>query len=110
MHRVKENAFQMKHCLLRADFNGFAKVLGASWESKKSMANGISNSLIDEAYLVATEAGAISGKVSGAGGGGFMMFCVEPTKKLSVMTALRACGGETMHVKFTDAGVETWKA
>ena len=65
--------------------------------------------MIEEAFEVALKAGALSGKVSGAGGGGFIMFFVEPTKKKAVIDALGTLDGFTLHFNFTDGGAHGWK-
>ena len=87
----------------------FAQILGVAWEDKKKMAGSISNPMIQHAFDVAIEAGAISGKVSGAGGGGFMMFVVEPTRKKAVIEALSKLDGFVMPFQFTDGGAHGWK-
>jgi len=76
MHGIKREALVMKECLLRGDFNGFVDSMRLGWESKKRSAKTVSNSHIDEIYEAAISAGASAGKVSGAGGGGFMLFFV----------------------------------
>src|SRR3546814_4410585 len=65
MKELKRDAILMKEHVLRGDISGFADVLGRSWESKKRMADRISNSHIEKVYGVARSAGAYSGKVSG---------------------------------------------
>jgi D-glycero-alpha-D-manno-heptose-7-phosphate kinase len=89
--------------------NEFARVLGQAWEDKKKMADAITNPVIEEAFRVAVGAGARCGKVSGAGGGGFIMFFVEPTRKVSVIEALKGLGGFTMPFNFTEGGAHGWK-
>ena len=88
MHQIKQSAVDMKLALLKGDMHAFAEILGKGWVNKKQMANALSNPMIQEAFDVAIPAGAMSGKVSGAGGGGFIMFMVEPTKKKDVISAL----------------------
>ena len=73
------------------------------------MAKGITNPVIQEAMEVALAAGAKAGKVSGAGGGGFIMFVVEPTKKVAVKEALAKLGGFIMPFQFTEGGAHGWK-
>ena len=69
------------------------------------MAGAITNPMIQEAFDVATGAGAMAGKVSGAGGGGFIMFVVEPTRKEEVVRALNNLNGFVMPFQFIDDGV-----
>ena len=109
MHEVKEDATLMKEHLLKGDIQDFAKVLGKSWESKKRVSNSISNSEIDRVYTLAMENGAYSGKVSGAGGGGFMFFMVESTKKLQLIKELNRQQGEVMNFHFVKDGTKGWR-
>lgn len=109
MHKIKQSAIDMKLALLKGDMQAFADILGKGWENKKKMANAITNPMIQEAFDTAIPAGALSGKVSGAGGGGFIMFMVEPTKKKDVMNALDKLSGFVMPFQFTDGGAHGWK-
>ncbi len=109
MHRIKQSAVDMKLALLKGDMEEFARVLGQGWEDKKKMANTITNPTIQEAFDVAMCAGARAGKVSGAGGGGFIMFIMEPTVKKKVMNALEKLSGFIMPFQFTDGGAHGWK-
>ena len=108
MHRIKQSTIEMKLALLRGDMAAFASILGWAWEEKKKMANAITNSMIQEAFDVAMSAGAISGKVSGAGGGGFMMFMVNPTRRVEVIEALQALPGKVVPFQFTEKGAVAW--
>jgi len=108
-HQIKEDALVMKETILKGDMKLFAKTLGKSWEAKKKMALSISNKMIDDVYTKAMEAGAYAGKVSGAGGGGFMMFVVEPTKRLDVIKTLNEEGGSVMNFHFVKDGTKGWK-
>lgn len=109
MHEVKEDAVQMKEALLKGDIKNFAKILGKSWEAKKRVSNSISNNEIDRIYDLAISNGAYSGKVSGAGGGGFMFFMVEPTKKLQLVRELNQQQGEVINFEFVKDGTKGWK-
>jgi D-glycero-alpha-D-manno-heptose-7-phosphate kinase len=111
MHSIKAEAFRMKECLLRGDFQNLYGVLRDSWESKKRMASQISNEQIEGLYASALAAGAHCAKISGAGGGGFMMFLTDPIQKDKVAAALQAChaGGTAYGCHFTEQGVQTWR-
>lgn len=109
MHRIKQSAIDMKLAILKGDVKSFGKIIGKGWEDKKKMAGSITNPNIQEAFDVATAAGAISGKVSGAGGGGFIMFIVEPTRKKEVIQALGKLDGFVMPFQFTEGGAHGWK-
>ncbi|WP_434637388.1 dehydrogenase [Sulfurimonas sp. NW7] len=109
MHEVKEDATKMKEALLKGDIRLFSDILGKSWEAKKRVSNSISNSEIDKVYNLAMECGAYSGKVSGAGGGGFMFFMVEPTKKLQLIHELNKQQGEVINFEFVKDGTKGWR-
>lgn len=68
-----ELAKQARDCLQRSDLTGFGELLHQGWELKKGLASGVSNHTLDEHYEVARQAGALGGKISGAGGGGFLL-------------------------------------
>jgi D-glycero-alpha-D-manno-heptose-7-phosphate kinase len=108
LHQLKADALEMKQALLQADIVRMAKVLNHSWIAKKETASGISTGAIDDLHTAAMAAGALAGKVSGAGGGGFMMFIVPPEKRLTLVRTLNRAGGTAEGVKLTSNGVETW--
>jgi D-glycero-alpha-D-manno-heptose-7-phosphate kinase len=108
MHRVRQSALEMKEALLKADIRTMAAILGESWRAKRDMAQSISNPLIDEIYDRALGAGALSAKISGAGGGGFMMLFVEPISKLDVMASLSDLEGSFYRFHFTKEGAQGW--
>lgn len=106
---LKENALKMKEFILKGELKQFAEFLDKSWESKKKTAHNISSSNINKIYELAKDAGAISGKVSGAGGGGFIFFLVDPAKRMNVIKALEAVDGRAMSCHFTNHGTTSWK-
>jgi len=111
MHSIKEEAFRMKECLLRGNFEHLHQVLRSSWESKKRMASKISNDHIENLYARALDAGAYCAKISGAGGGGFLIVLADPIYKDKVTAALNAgChGGEIYRCHFTSLGAHAWR-
>ncbi len=109
MHRIKQSAIDTKLALLKGDIDAFADILREAWENKKKMANNITNPIIQQAMDTAMKAGAKAGKVSGAGGGGFIMFVVEPTRKKEVEEALKVLDGFVMPFNFSDGGAHGWK-
>lgn len=108
LHQLKIDAQEMKMSLLRGDILGMGSVLARSWLAKKATASGVSNPRIEGLYDLAMRHGAIAGKVSGAGGGGFMMFMARPETRHDVIAALNAAGSVAGPVKFTSIGVESW--
>ncbi|CAA6805914.1 MAG: D,D-heptose 7-phosphate kinase [uncultured Sulfurovum sp.] len=109
MHSVKKDATLMKEYLLKGDIKKFAQILGKSWASKKQVSTAISNKEIDKIYDIAIQNAAYSGKISGAGGGGFMFFMVEPTKKLQLINALNQEQGQVMNFHFVQHGTKGWR-
>lgn len=109
MHVLKAEAVTMKRAILNGDFDGLAAAMQTSWAAKKQVADGISNRRIDEIYEVAMKAGARAGKVSGAGGGGFMMFIVDPFKRERVMRCLQELAEYVSTCRFVERGVLSWK-
>lgn len=110
MHRLKEQAVLMKEALLKGRLNEIGEILNYGWQYKKQMSSAITNPLIDEIYAEALKAGATGGKISGAGGGGFMMLYCPGTSRYRVIEALKKFGGEFRRYQFTKDGVETWRA
>jgi len=108
MHKLKEQALMMKEALLKGEFSRIGSILDYGWEFKKRMAEGISNSLIDNIYTAAKDAGASGGKISGAGGGGFMIFFCPDNTRNKVMNALKGFGGEFMRFEFSGIGLSSW--
>ncbi|QKJ22276.1 dehydrogenase [Poseidonibacter lekithochrous] len=109
MHEVKKDAVLIKEALLKGEINNFARILGKSWSAKKRVSSSISNNEIDKIYDLAIKNGAYSGKVSGAGGGGFMFFMVNPLKKLKLVRELNKQQGEVINFMFVKDGTKGWK-
>jgi len=109
MHEIKKEAFSMKEAILRGDFLNLAESLRRGWESKKRSANTISNQHINSIYDTAILNGAVAGKVSGAGGGGFMLFMVPPENRINVISALKKFEGQVSNCHFTNEGCQAWK-
>lgn len=108
MHQLKEQARRMKDALLRGRVHDIGAILDFGFQYKKQMAAGISNERMDNIYAAALKAGATGGKISGAGGGGFMMFYCPGNTRYSVQQALKDFGGELRPYQFTESGLFTW--
>ncbi len=104
----KELAVEMKNALLRARLSEFGSLLGEAWTQKKRMSPKISNPEIDEMYEEGIKAGALGGKVTGAGGGGYMLFYCEYDKKHRVAAALDRMGAPVSDVGFDHVGLRRW--
>ncbi len=108
MEATKAAASEMKRLLLRGEFRAFGEALHEAWLLKKRMSTKISSLHIDAIYEAARRAGALGGKISGAGGGGFMFFFTDFDRRHRVIEALTAEGAEVVHFGFSDAGLQTW--
>jgi D-glycero-alpha-D-manno-heptose-7-phosphate kinase len=108
MHQLKEQARLMKEALLRGKLNEIGEILDFGFQQKRLMAEGISNPVIEEIYESAKKAGATGGKISGAGGGGFMIFYCPVNTKYNVIKSLEKFGGRYRRYKFTEHGLTTW--
>jgi len=108
MHKLKEQAIWMKEALLKGQLDKIGEILDFGWQYKKNMASGITSPLIDEIYEMAIKSGATGGKISGAGGGGFMFFYCPGTSRSRVVEALKKFGGQTKRYEFTSKGLSTW--
>lgn len=108
MHEVKKQAFLMKEALLKDELQRIGEILSVSWEHKKNMASGITNEFLDRIYNNAISAGATGGKISGAGGGGFMIFYCGNDTRYRVIKALEEFGGYAYNYQLTNQGLTTW--
>ena len=108
MHQLKEQARRMKEALLKGKLDEFGEILDFGFQHKRNMASNISNSNIETLYDAAKKAGATGGKISGAGGGGFMIFYCPGNTHHTVAAALKAFGGEIKNYTFTKYGLTTW--
>jgi D-glycero-alpha-D-manno-heptose-7-phosphate kinase len=108
MLALKRDATEMKIALLGGNIRKVAEILGHSWAAKKRTATGVSNEKVEEMYDVAMKAGAWAGKVSGAGGGGFLMLMTDPENRYRLIRELNAVGGRASAAKLTFEGAEGW--
>jgi len=108
MHHLKEQARMMKEALLKGKIHEIGAILDFGFQYKKQMAKGISNTRMDEIYETALQAGATGGKITGAGGGGFMMFYCPGNTRYQVQQALKDFGGDFRPYQFTERGLFTW--
>lgn len=109
MHGMKKEALQMKDYLITGNFKGIVDSMRQGWFNKKQSAKTVTNPHIEEIYNSAIEAGALAGKVSGAGGGGFMMFFIPPDKRMNVIMTLNSFNGQVSNCHFTKQGSQSWR-
>ena len=108
MHQLKEQARMMKVALLKGELNKIGEILDFGFEQKRQMAKNISNSLIEEIYESAKKSGSTGGKISGAGGGGFMIFYCPKNTTYNVIKNLSSFGGVSRPYHFVKHGLTTW--
>lgn len=108
MHEVKALSFKMKESLLKSDIPSVSAIINDAWLAKKKTSMSISNPILDEICDQAFKSGAISLKVSGAGGGGFMMIFVNPEDRLSLIESFSRFDGYFSKFNFTNEGSESW--
>lgn len=109
MHKLKEQAIMMKEALLRRNLDEIGYILNIGWDFKKQMAKGITTQLFEDVYSSALNAGAIGGKISGAGGGGYIFFYCPNNTRYNVIESLSKFGGSVRRFEFTKSGLKTWK-
>jgi D-glycero-alpha-D-manno-heptose-7-phosphate kinase len=88
LKQMTQQAHQVRRLVELADIDGLGAILHQGWEAKRKLAQGVSSDELDEIYERAVKAGAIGGKISGAGGGGFFLLCVPSDKRQAVRQAL----------------------
>lgn len=108
MHRLKAIAYEMKEALLKGDIDKFAQILRESWLIKKQTADRITNASIESIIQAAFAHGAQAAKISGAGGGGFLMLIVQENKRDDLARILEGLGGELRRWHFTSKGAQSW--
>jgi D-glycero-alpha-D-manno-heptose-7-phosphate kinase len=92
LHEIRDLAEDLRCALLKRDFRGFGALLHDAWEAKKQVSSHISTPLIDEVYSLARKAGALGGKIAGAGGGGFLLLFCEERNQTKVREAVAKLG------------------
>ncbi|MEE0948121.1 MAG: dehydrogenase [Bacteroidales bacterium] len=109
MQQLKKQAVLMKEALLRNELDKIGDILNLGWEYKRQMAKGISTDLFEDVYKAALNAGARGGKISGAGGGGYIFFYCPDCVRYKVIEALSNFGGKVRRFEFTKQGLQTWQ-
>jgi len=104
LHRIKEIGRESKLALEKGDVHRFGRLLNQHWQVKKLLSGEITTGYIDKIYKMAMENGALGGKIMGAGGGGFFMFCCEKESRQRVRQALQAEGLREFEFKINSTG------
>ena len=108
LRRQKELAVELKHALLSGDLDGFGTLLGDAWRVKQEMSPLIATDVATATYDTAIRAGALGGKMTGAGGGGHMLFYAPFERRFEVAQALRDTGLTVADIALDDVGLQTW--
>ena len=100
---IKDIGVEIRDCVIRGHLRQFGKLLDVHWQTKKRLSNGVSNPQVDAWYELAKRHGAIGGKISGAGGGGFLMLYCEDGKA-RLREAMRGAGLRELCFRFEFEG------
>lgn len=106
--QLKAQAYDMKEALLKNEIERIGEILADGWAQKRQIAKGISSPFIDAIYDTAVQAGASGGKISGAGGGGYMIFFCPGNSRYDVIEALHAINVHVQPYTFVSKGLYTW--
>jgi D-glycero-alpha-D-manno-heptose-7-phosphate kinase len=109
LDELKALTVEMKNALLQRRLDEFGRLLHQGWENKKRLASGITHEGIDSLYEVGRRAGAIGGKLLGAGGGGYLLFMCPFERKHLIAEALEKAGGQVVPFNFHLRGLEVWQ-
>lgn len=108
LEKLKNITYEMKNSLLKGDLNNFGEMLHQCWEAKKQLAPNISNDHIEKLYTKALAKGAIGGRISGAGGGGYLLLYCESDKKHLVAEEVEKYGAKAESFEFENDGLQIW--
>lgn len=108
LEALKRQTGEMKRALLLGHVDGFGELLHEAWLHKKKLAEGISTPQVDKMYTVARREGALGGKMTGAGGGGYFLFLTRFDRRHRVAAALEKLGGQVVPFQFEPRGVQSW--
>lgn len=109
LRRLKEITIEMKNALLQRKLNEFGELLHHAWQNKKKLSSKITNPAIEEMYEEARKAGALGGKITGAGGGGYLVLYCPFEKRHKVAERLKEMGGTITDFAFDAHGLQTWR-
>ena len=98
----------MKDGFLRCDLNIIKDSLNKSWALKSKSSKKVTNKIIEDRIKFGFKNGAEAAKVSGAGGGGFILFMSKPSQSVKLLNKLREKSSETFFCNFSDQGVQSW--
>lgn len=109
LRELKRITVRMKEVLLHRQYRTFGHLLHEEWQVKKTLSPKISTPEIERLYQLALDAGAVGGKVTGAGGGGYMLLYCPFERKVDVEHALKSSGAGITEFSFEQLGLQTWR-
>jgi D-glycero-alpha-D-manno-heptose-7-phosphate kinase len=109
LRELKALTIEMKNALLRRQLDNFGELLHREWQYKKTLSSRISNAQLDSLYKTAREYGALGGKITGAGGGGYMLLYCPPERKHAVAAKLKELGCTIIDISLEPMGLQTWR-
>lgn len=109
MRKIKVEAYHMRDAILKSDYQAFVDSIHSGWNNKKLTSRLVTNPKIETVYNTALQNGALAGKVSGAGGGGFMWFYIPSEKRISIISALTSLGCNVSNCHFVERGAQSWR-
>ena len=110
LQRLRDLAYEARTALLSDQYAELARCIDEGWHCKSSLADSISSPVVDNLYNVGINAGALAGKLIGAGGGGYMLFFVSPANRRYVFHQLETAGAAVaMNINFGSSGVFAWE-
>ncbi len=107
MHKIKDIGYDIRQSLISGEVDKIGQLMNEHWTVKKSISTKMSNSNIDDWYDIGMKNGALGGKVMGAGGGGFMLFCIKNGFRKKLRSAMEKAGLRYMDFRFDFEGVKT---
>ena len=109
MKNIKKTAEKMRLSIVNKDFSSLSSILAEEWENRKNLAEGVTTEKIEFLMERAGAAGAIAGKICGAGGGGCMISLVEPENREAVSSALKEAGAKVMEFSIDTEGIRVFE-
>jgi D-glycero-alpha-D-manno-heptose-7-phosphate kinase len=109
LRELKALTIEMKNALLRRELDNFGELLHREWQQKKTLSTRISNPQLDRLYETAREFGALGGKITGAGGGGYMLLYCPAERKHPVAAKLKELGCTIIDMSLEPMGLQTWR-
>jgi D-glycero-alpha-D-manno-heptose-7-phosphate kinase len=110
LHRIKALAAQMRAALCEADLDRFGRLLHQGWEEKRRLSRRITSPAIDGWYAAARDAGALGGKIAGAGGGGYLLLYCPTERQPALRDMMQRCGLAELAFDFDYGGVQVERA